>query len=483
MRSRLLVPVLLSIGLAGWPTPGLCGWVDDWLTSRIESSPGYFAGQTRGYYTVGSFSARWPSTADYPVTVELPRFRVGCGGIDVFMGGFSFLDFDYLVTKLQNILSSAPAAAFDLALQALSPQAAQTVKDLEALADRLNAIQLDDCKTAQALVTVGSEALQGHERGVTNAVQQYLTESGMADFYQKTKEVIADGSGRMSGGAPETDAAVAGIQEGCPDALKEILRDGSVLQVLGADGLGLNTDFVALVRGFVGDIQVRGAGGGYLVSAEPPCPQNDGRRLDAVLEGAAWQMNQTFVCYAITDANANLRDYVHAQMQDVADAIRVKAPLTAGQQAFVNQSPLPLLHVLKAAVGAGQEAPVIASLADLAAKAYALQLLVDLYRRGEIILDTVTELLEKQRGPVAGEPPHRCAIQFVSERVAGDIALLRRRIRDQYEGLQRSYAAAAQELEAIYRVVEHLRGMEDQLRKEASSRVGQATAARTESPK
>ena len=119
----------------------------------------------------------------------------------------------------------------------------------------------------------------------------------------------------------------------------------------------------------------------------------------------------------------------------------------------------------------------------LAAKAYALQLLVDLYRRGEIILDTVSELVEKQRGPVVGQPPHRCEVQFVTERVAGDIDQLRRRIREQYEGLQRSYAAAAQELEAIYRVVEHLRGMEDQIREEASSRVGRATAARTRSPR
>ncbi|MDF1556427.1 MAG: hypothetical protein P1P84_25510, partial [Deferrisomatales bacterium] len=81
------------------------------------------------------------------------------------------------------------------------------------------------------------------------------------------------------------------------------------------------------------------------------------------------------------------------------------------------------------------------------------------------------------------QPPHRCEVQFVTERVAGDIDQLRRRIREQYEGLQRSYAAAAQELEAIYRVVEHLRGMEDQIREEASSRVGRATAARTRSPR
>ena len=50
---------------------------------------------------------------------------------------------------------------------------------------------------------------------------------------------------------------------------------------------------------------------------------------------------------------------------------------------------------------------MIASLADLAAKAYALQLLVDLYRRGEIILDTVAELIEKHgvTGRLTVAPP------------------------------------------------------------------------------
>jgi len=56
------------------------GWVDDWMTQSTGSSPGYFEGQQRGYYSGGSFSGRWPSTADYPVTIEAPRVKSGCGG-------------------------------------------------------------------------------------------------------------------------------------------------------------------------------------------------------------------------------------------------------------------------------------------------------------------------------------------------------------------------------------------------------------------
>ena len=70
-------------------------WVDDWLQQKTTTSPNYFSGQQRGYYSGGSFNARWPNSTSYPVTVEMPRIKSGCGGIDVFMGGFSFMNTDY----------------------------------------------------------------------------------------------------------------------------------------------------------------------------------------------------------------------------------------------------------------------------------------------------------------------------------------------------------------------------------------------------
>ena len=75
------------------------------------TTPGAFRGQAMNLYTGGSLMMRAPGR-NYPLaTVQLPSLRAGCGGIDMFLGGFSFLNVDYLVQKLQNILSAAPAAA------------------------------------------------------------------------------------------------------------------------------------------------------------------------------------------------------------------------------------------------------------------------------------------------------------------------------------------------------------------------------------
>ena len=150
--KKALLSTLLAVTISAQTAQA--GWVDDWLQQQAGSTPNYFSGQQRGYYSGGSFSGRWPSTAEYPVTVEVPRIKSGCGGIDVFMGGFSFMNTDYLVNKLQAILTGAPAVAFDLALKTLCEQCSNTIKNFEALADNLNSMQLDECAASKELVGI-----------------------------------------------------------------------------------------------------------------------------------------------------------------------------------------------------------------------------------------------------------------------------------------------------------------------------------------
>lgn len=49
--------------------------------------------QSGGYYNGGSFFMRSPSKNLRPVTVTPPGFRMGCGGIDLWSGGFGFIKF------------------------------------------------------------------------------------------------------------------------------------------------------------------------------------------------------------------------------------------------------------------------------------------------------------------------------------------------------------------------------------------------------
>src|SRR3546814_2288377 len=87
--------------------------------TTLFRSPGSFEDQTRGYLTAGGMSGRVDVHNDYLMSLSLPKVKAGCGGIDMFLGGMSFLDPDYLVQKLESILQAAPAVAFQYLLETL----------------------------------------------------------------------------------------------------------------------------------------------------------------------------------------------------------------------------------------------------------------------------------------------------------------------------------------------------------------------------
>ena len=80
--AKKIVAATLALAIATTPALSWSGWVDDWMSQKTSTSPSYYEGAKRGYYTGGSFSARWPNGTDYPVTVTMPSVKSGCGGID-----------------------------------------------------------------------------------------------------------------------------------------------------------------------------------------------------------------------------------------------------------------------------------------------------------------------------------------------------------------------------------------------------------------
>ena len=132
LRKIILTLVFLFITM-----PAGAEWIDDWIQQKTYSGPAYLEGQKRGFASAGSMSLRWKHGVDYPITIQKPRIKAGCGGIDLFLGGASFLNSDYLVDKLESMISAAPAIAFQIALGLRDE-----VRDLERAG--IKAIQVDE---------------------------------------------------------------------------------------------------------------------------------------------------------------------------------------------------------------------------------------------------------------------------------------------------------------------------------------------------
>ena len=109
-------------------------------------------GQEGGYFTGGSLVVRAPQETFRPVRMTAPSYRAGCGGIDIYTGGFGFVNSEQLVAMLRSIASNATGYAFQLALETVCPQCAEQMDKLNALAQHINSQNMDSCSAAQDIV-------------------------------------------------------------------------------------------------------------------------------------------------------------------------------------------------------------------------------------------------------------------------------------------------------------------------------------------
>jgi conjugative transfer pilus assembly protein TraH len=459
------------------PAIAPAAWVDDWLQQKTTTSPNYFSGQQRGYYSGGSFNARWPNTTSYPVTVEMPRIKSGCGGIDVFTGGFSFMNTDYLVNKLQGILTGAAAVAFDLGLKTLCEQCSNTIKNFEALSDNLNSMQLDECAAAKELVGVvmddnGFHSTEVMREKLGTSIKENKLSQGVSEMWDiVTREDEANNNVPQAGD-------VAQITSGCNgDIQSTFLSGGSLLANVGSK-MGLPADYTDLIRGLVGDVNLEGPANAYKVSYEAPCPQNNPDDIKGFAGGNIYAKATNGMCSQITDTNRDLAQYVRDTLMTIAGKIESKTTLSPAEQSFLQTNPLAALPILKTAVTMDMKDAAVAGLADITANAYALQILSDLYLRAEVVARKAKEMLEKQAGATAGQPVENCAAVVFAQHADQDISLMLHRIQQVQEAARASYIASANEMSTIMTYLEHMQKIEAQMTAEITRRYGKDIAAR-----
>lgn len=116
------------------------------------TQPGVWQGQAAGYAYGGSLYARTQVKNIQLISMTLPDINAGCGGIDAYLGSFSFINGDQLQRFVKQIMSNAAGYFFDLALQTTVPEI-KTAKDfLQKMASDINSMNLSSCQVAQGIV-------------------------------------------------------------------------------------------------------------------------------------------------------------------------------------------------------------------------------------------------------------------------------------------------------------------------------------------
>jgi conjugative transfer pilus assembly protein TraH len=408
-------------------------WVSDWFSSSTTTSAGSYQSQQRGYYTLGSFQGRWRLGNDYLVSATPPSYKVGCGGIDLFGGAFSYLDAEYLVEKLERIVQAAPAFAFNLALQEFCKPCVAAMEALEQITDQLNSMQINDCRMSQRLAAVmvnpGDESLDALKSEVASTVS-------IGDGLRKNTQSFMDAMRGANNTLPD-DTKVA--LDGCDSVFRETFANGSIIYSI-SNRMGLS-DYADTIRGVIGDVIVTPVGNDYQIETPGPCARND--LIDAAdfVSGQFERKSDTGVCTPTgADAIVNI---IENRLDGILDRMQSGTALTPADLAFIENSPLPVFAALRDAVIGGTAGNVVAQLREPLAVAFGHKMMDDLLRGIQAMTRKAQEINENAtKDPDSSE---RCEPGLLQKATLAT-ANLSEGAREQRKALHANYAKKTAEM-------------------------------------
>jgi conjugative transfer pilus assembly protein TraH len=408
---RTLVAALSLLALLTLPLQAsAAGWTDDWIDQATTYSGSHYATDQRGYYGVGGFSMRNRMTNDYLVSVSPPRVEVGCGGVDLFGGAFSYLDPEYLVEKFERIVQAAPAFAFQTAMSEFCVQCINGMNTLTSIMDQLNSMQINDCRMSKRLVTAVAEDKNVFKELSAEALGKYSLDEGLSKNSQDVAEKV-----ESAGGGSSEDTNVLIVD--CPDVFREVFTNGSVLrnaaELIGMEG------YADVMRGLIGDAIVTYDNSSklFLVEKLDYCPANkDLDSLDLV-DGTAEVKRIDGTCASA--GMTSVRDLVRNRMMGIAAKVSPggNAPLTPDEAAFVSRSPFPMVSLLGDASARGTLAEEVEVLADPLADLYAQRMLEDLHELMRFVVTKANTVGDQAGSARAGGNAKRCDTTVVKEAI------------------------------------------------------------------
>jgi conjugative transfer pilus assembly protein TraH len=193
MNIKLIAALILTFTTTTEVFADVAGDLGTFFTSlgyEGNITPGTaYEGQAAGYYSGGSIFLRDRVRNIQLINIDPPTLRNGCGGIDLFGGGFSFVDAKALTEFFQKVMSNAGGYMFDLALETAVPELAHAMQYIQNLAQEINANNFNSCEMAETLV--------GGMWPRTKATQQHICKdlgnySGKFDDWAMARQKCSD---------------------------------------------------------------------------------------------------------------------------------------------------------------------------------------------------------------------------------------------------------------------------------------------------
>jgi conjugative transfer pilus assembly protein TraH len=157
------------------------------------SRAGAYQDQTAGYYTGGNLFARNPVHTAQLATIQLPGYRAGCGGIDMFMGAFSHISTEKILEALKAIGANSLSYAFLLAVETMSPQVKNNITELNDLAQKINQSNINSCELAATTLGAAWPKSDAGQRHLCKMIGTEGKYGGFSDYAAARQGCGADG--------------------------------------------------------------------------------------------------------------------------------------------------------------------------------------------------------------------------------------------------------------------------------------------------
>lgn len=468
-------------------------WADDWLVSNASfTGPSTYNSGSRNYMSMGNLQFRANTSVSYPITMQAPRMKGGCGGVDIFLGGMSFMDVDMLVDKFEQMIQNGEVIAFQLAIKALSEKLGVTVESIQNVMDMLNGLQLDSCAMSKAAVTTiwdgGSVNEAAKEVWSEISQGQELSIAAVKNAWEKGKNDDAS-KGRASASTNIKQEIAA-----CPQEVKDVLSvDGSIIErVATLYGMADYSDFL---RGYVGDVYTyHDAANGNMPMAKKisSCSQNEKLGIDDLVYGRSFEkrpavgINDPYTevgagCSQNVDS-VNLVDYSEEKLNELATALAdPSAPIapTSALYRWANNAPMSVMAAMKLSNDAGITGEVIGEMSETLAYAYAFRIFDDMYRNSFYMFSTLNDKLsnatsdavEEASSTAPGVAAPQCNLKAYMVTI-NELNQLQDEIWEVHKQVKESYQRQLAQMQAHISIINRYQQIE-------SRRFGNAGIART----
>lgn len=158
------------------------------------TAPDVVSNQFRGAIAGGGVYVRSPISSIQVLALDPPRLSIGCGGIDLYLGSFSFITAEKLTQFIRNVAQNAAPLAFKMAIDANFPQLGGILDKFQHMAQMMNDSQRNSCQLAHGImdgaknptdvfnnltetVTAGINAVKGWAEDFTAGTTSNQTES------------------------------------------------------------------------------------------------------------------------------------------------------------------------------------------------------------------------------------------------------------------------------------------------------------------